>query len=522
MELNQVNKKKKCRGLNCQRIRKYYCNDHKEQLCLECCSAVHYQCCKTRIEEPEELDHVMRLLFNYIKSLKKKANDFGLLEKIQGLEVALEEISQDFTTYQEAATKAIRNDAFLEYGEILEAFQKMQSEILHGKYKNGINGCNPISKLLQDSELHFISNGGEYISKEKIKSTYEYTSAIREISKRNKQIMEQKKNEELKKMEEEIEEKYKLQFESVITDLQSKLTAQEASLSEEQKAKDTLQTSNAALSSQVEDLTAENAKIAEELKENLALVEQHEEVICKVGKPACKEVYKRVMGADVSFDEGYVVNLDMKQEKAKKVVKEFADLKLILPKIKGIRLECIKECEESLIYEFVKYCCPSSIPCLCINRYNNGLIPQDSKIIKEINTVLQNVTDEVCINHFSISSEDISDVFRNSWNSKTLMLRVCKLNTKDDMNFENEQHQSKIEKLDFSWGGSSELNSDPNNFEEMFTHIISAISKSSIKTSLKSINIGLNSISTSKMTSLLTSHSMSHIQILSSNNDPQI
>ncbi|CAI2365746.1 unnamed protein product [Moneuplotes crassus] len=209
------------------------------------------------------------------------------------------------------------------------------------------------------------------------------------------------------------------------------------------------------------------------------------------------------------------VDMDLSKEEGKRILDLISKSFLVLPVIKNLVINNVKNDDQGL-RSFLGLDSVATVRNFIFNHFY--LMDEEhairfgfyrEHILKPIGVT----SHEVYLSKMILEPQDLSAVVKGAANSKRLIIKHCKVETSDALNFET-HGDSSLEYLSFFNCGYSAWNNmhwdkDPS----LFGHIITAIRGSSLKLSLKEININGCGIRKTQVKELL-GEDLAHISIV--------
>ncbi|CAI2385815.1 unnamed protein product [Moneuplotes crassus] len=530
MELNMPNPQIRCSSANCTNKREYICLDHKEAICAYCCDTIHYDCEVNKYCDKHELKLVVKLLHDFVKDLKLKAYQNGLMQRICGLEQVFTAIHEEFEVYDREVRQALRDNSFIQFHTLVKQARRLKSEIFEGKFGNNVKGQNPILRLLFDSELCRDNS-----QKVEIQNSYEFMSAVREVAKDNKRVMEEKMGREIQKAKEQIEneinQKYQGEIESlksqieqlnqdkargeqIVEDLGAEMQNKENEIERGKQLSNSLNDQLEFLKTECDQVKQENARLVEEVKTNTIKLEEQSRTLQKhIGAEKCEEIYKDMMGGKVSLNSLFKLDLDLSNEKHKKLIEELGSRKIQLPNINWMKLQHMHDCTE-IVDQFLLSSIPDKLSMLILNRCGTKLI-DISKIMKGLLKAIPSVTQELYLQIFNFSSKDLEKIIKAAHKIPKVVFRLGQFDTQEEMDFSIDDGEYKIECLSVQYTNDKKYVTNTwDEHPEEFETIVKAIAQSGLKESLKKIKLYASIISKDKVKELLETHGLGQIDVI--------
>ncbi|CAI2367036.1 unnamed protein product [Moneuplotes crassus] len=213
--------KYQCNTKQCDREAAHYCICHQCFVCDRCNGNRHYGCDLMKICHGKQLRDISKLLHDFVDGLKNKAAQYDLVENIQGLEQALQDVNDVVKMFQANVAQCFEQDKHVDFSKLVFQGKQILSDIFEGTIFGNIAKSNPILRLLFDSQVLDTQNGylippmGDIEALVNLKSK----DLVRKLAKRNKESLEKRKLKELIEAQREVEERLKTQYLPHISEL---------------------------------------------------------------------------------------------------------------------------------------------------------------------------------------------------------------------------------------------------------------------------------------------------------------
>ncbi|CAI2359461.1 unnamed protein product [Moneuplotes crassus] len=509
----------------CDNARKYFCLNHNKRVCADCACALHYGCNLQTIGCHDELWKATGLLQKLLQTLTDKAKEFDMKDQIEGLDGCLKHFSDTFNTFEQEVRYALKKkNQYLKITPLIEKARVIKNAILtgdfgkHGKFEGD---SNPVLRLLYDSTLISLtySKIGEQ-KKQDIKKSPEFLQVLREVTTAQREHIESKAARELEKKKEEVEKqteaKYREQMKQqkeagdrIILDLSAKIEDQDRQIFTEKELKEDFEQQLSILKLQHQQLQTQHDDLQLKYNQNDQQLKQKEGVL--------KIHLQRHFRRNKDFNSNTNLELSFDNTKHKDLIDSLSDSQVKLPDIKRIKIDNIKNSHLKSIDKFLEKSFPDSLQLLCLNRNALELL-EGAKIMEGVTHSLPNVTKEIYLRRLEFQSSEVETIFRHSTQTQRLIFRLCKIHTKQNMNFV--PGKTNITYLSFDSCGCSSVCMEWDTHPERFEYIVEAISKSSLKDTLKTLNINICKISSAKVEEMMTTHGMTKVKVVEEYNNP--
>ncbi|CAI2364208.1 unnamed protein product [Moneuplotes crassus] len=183
-----------CTTKECDIEAKHYCICHQQLVCSRCNANRHYACELVRVCQAEDLEDMTKLLHDFVDGLKNKAAQYDLVENIQGLEQAFQDVNGVVKMFQANVAQCFEKDKHEDFSMLVFQGKQILSDIFEGTIFGNTTKSNPILRLLFDSQVLDTQNGNFVPPMRDINILVNQRSKalVSEFARRNKKMYEDK------------------------------------------------------------------------------------------------------------------------------------------------------------------------------------------------------------------------------------------------------------------------------------------------------------------------------------------
>ncbi|CAI2359320.1 unnamed protein product [Moneuplotes crassus] len=501
------NKRGLCQHDNCRAPREVFCTKHEKVLCWLHQSYHHFECPCEHFITSEQLKNALIPLNNSLHQISQygKAYDsVGYL--IDNFEAALESLKQEFEEIKQEVSTKIQSDQFLDFYKLKkrceEFYAKFKRSDIYSAFKEFM-----FNKQLEDPTTKTV------IDAESSNRIVEERKRFGQMLNRVSQEVEQKVRHEVEATTARDVEELKKQVEEFQQQAEEhkNLSSTQATEIEDLKAKIEEQ------KTEIEQLSEAKEKAEEEFKNSVAELAQLQDTYKKAAPLVCKDIWKRIYGQDMAFDENTKIVLSMNQQKAKDFLTELTSHKIKLPNIKRIKLDQDKK-EDPVVKEFFKHCFPDQVELFSYNwnLASDACQTKLSYYFEEVQHIIPRVTREVVLYYFDLTKQEFEYIISNC-KAPRLTISCSKFDTSSATTFACAH--SSIQYLSFERSGRS-ARSDWKGTPSKCKNILQAISESGLKDSLHTLNVGDCGLSTDEVKAFLPEFGLTISEVIANRPDP--
>ncbi|CAI2362444.1 unnamed protein product [Moneuplotes crassus] len=550
-----------CSDLACKQHRFYFCRDHQVYSCKGCVSKMHYKCQIAIIQDLIDLRTDVKEVQKLVIRFQELATENGLEVYLPNIDSVIKDYLEDLIEIERKIDEAIARDHH-------EQFDTLRSQIREYVSKNLQIYTLQLSAFYQLTLAYRIQNRMAdeqvikdilFLSTTRDASRYglprvsdEFSSAIKveqtidTVVKQNVKLMEKKLEKEVREIEQQCKDRLSEEFKERIQELKEQKESQDIEIEEQKlateqvlrQAQDMLKqkqeafAENQVLQDQKAQLERELSQKVEEIKQAKDQNKKYQEEISKMIEEIKENtsyvveskdtIRDRIKSTHKDFDlDSTKLELNMKEEKTKKLVKAMEESKYSLGDMHKLKIDRMVNGDTSL-NKFMTYSSPFSLKLFVFNHSYPGYGDKAVRIkfyLEGLKEIIPKVTKEVYLECLVVDDTDLSRIVTWASNAERLTIRCSKISTSASLDFSTPS-KAKLKYLSFFNCGNRWCNMRWDESPEKFEQIIVAIKNSSLKDSLTQVNVSGCKISTSKVSELLNSHCLSHISVIDEENKP--
>ncbi|CAI2365438.1 unnamed protein product [Moneuplotes crassus] len=522
-----------CEATDCKSLREYFCKDHQEVLCQNCCETFHFECGFQAIVGPEKMNKAIELVERLVESLCAEAKKYGLLGKIKGLEESLKNITDAVQKLREESNSATQNDEFLRYDKLKLEALKIKTDICSSKYYQNKDETNHIFELLFYLQLSKCSNSPKDLgetkkSESENKAVYKQKGAAVDTNKPTSDTCAKIENEVDNNHDPDkpnnSEDTYEINSTDNIQDLKQiiKELEKENSIYKEKASKDEVIKSSLLidleeLKFKMMQLQDENSKLKRNVKELKHTIEQSDTAVKSYRRTKFAKFYRDYTGQNFEPAKKEILKL-LFEERYKDRNKIFLmNLKFGIPELTGISINISENNELNMLNEFLMRSIVENISLFHLDRNYHRLL-DGSKIIEGLSQALPKITKEVYLSELKLTSSDFSKILSSSAQTQRCIVDNCILTISAPLSIS-------VQNSSMKHLGCTSLklkSSDPSESktkEDLFEMVLDAISKSPIGGTLKVLNIYDSEMDRCEVEERLDKYGLEDIVVMCSSHD---
>ncbi|CAI2369577.1 unnamed protein product [Moneuplotes crassus] len=518
-----------CSCLGCENSREYFCSDHITVLCHQCWNSFHANCNCKPIPDTAGFKNDVNVLEMFVESCNQKANKYKLLTQIENLDSSLRNMTKDVEKLKTEADFAIQKDQFLKFEKLKCRAKEIRSNIQDSRYGTSEKGGNCIFELLFYSKLSKLAKPCN--SKFKVKPEGSLNGKI--IKKKRPTDSEHSSDSEesvgvILKMEDLTSQDDEILIEEKYTNTNQNLSKRKINSSQAENKEltqlknllevgidDTKMMQHSKDNYQIKKESPSRNSIPKEESKNVMTCQRslQENEFCKsMNDKKLENLYQMCFNTRQDFDKDKTLRLNYESQDScvSKFIEELCGCDIKLPVLDIIYLRCTSTSQLDIIEKLLIHKISFKLPFFIFDCGKDQI--SFTRITKGLSSALSNVTEEIQLSQFRISSPCFSKILSSSTQAKTLLFKLCHVSIANGFCFK--MRKSNLTCFGFLCCKLVKLyHAVSRNNEKIFRCVIKAMSLSPMRRTLKVMDISGSHLDKLEITKFMKTYGLERVKI---------
>ncbi|CAI2387900.1 unnamed protein product [Moneuplotes crassus] len=433
-----------CSDLACKNHRVYFCRDHQVYSCKGCSSKMHYKCQLAIIQDLKDLRTDVKEVQRLILRFQEMATENGLEVYLPNIDSVIKDFQKDLIEIERKINEAIAHDHHEQFDTLRSQIREIQNHMADEQVVKDIL----FLSITRDASRYDLPRASDEFS-----SAIKIEQTIDAVVKQNAKLMEKKLAKKAREIEQQCKNRLSEEFKERIQELQAQKEAQDIEIEEQKQATEQVLMQAQDMLKQKQEAFAENqtlqdqkAQLERELSQKIEEInqakdqnEKYQEEISKMSEEIkentsnvieSKETIRdRIKSTHKDFDlDSTKLELNMEEEKSKKLVKEMEENKYPLGDMHKLKIDRMVN-EDTILNKFMTFSAPSSLKLFVFNRIYLSNDDGDKAVrikfyLEGLKEILPRVTKEVYLECLVVDDTDLSQIVKWASNAERLTARI--------------------------------------------------------------------------------------------------